>query len=1431
MATATQIQQLYIAYFNRPADPAGLAYWMKSTMSINAIAESFAAQTEYSSLYAGKTTVQVVNTIFNNLFGRDADTAGLLYWAGQINDGKTTLGNAAISILGGATGADAVVITSKTTAAESFTTSLDLTTEIVAYGSASAFGAAKAWLAGVTNAATLATAVSTKDGVIAGFSGNAVAGQTLSLTTNLDNLVGTSAADTFLANVVQNSLGEQTNQLATGDRIVGGAGTPVDTLEAVVQKASALNNTPSSAITPITTGVEKAMFTALSVNNNNLLSAEEIVNINAKSMTGLTHVGSVQSDASLFVQNLTTLTDDGKNRNTETITIRMDHTGNDKAADKESNMTVLFDNDYLLSNSSDTFKMTIDVVNNLPLKLNKAPLTDFETISFKVGGKTFVFTLTDALRNEKNTTSTSNEAYGKLVDAMNVALAAEFGAGKVVATAPTSKPSIFSIDFPASGSTPAITSGEVAGNYSPILITSSLELAKGPIEVNSSETSFNGANTENLGDSTTDVAPITSKIELFKVGRGAEGGSLVVGGMSTDLENKWDYSATALKEGVEKFVVKVIGDQTQMSSLSNLSSTNNTLQTVDVSWDTGSLADLIIGNHNTTGAIGTVNGANTTVNGVANVSSVQNLALKDVRTFAATNGNSKVVNPTTTLTNDVTVNAYLSDEVVAKYMDRAHSTTPTSAKFAYTTGAGNDVINMNISKTNLSESGNSAREDFTLAINAGDGNNKVVTQIGNGVGITADAWYTNQSIQKNLSITTGAGTDYVHVNGAGSWDIKTGGGNDVIYSDNSGRQVIDTNAAGTAKVESNATWVFNTSNQTQNTGMQPLYDLTSAAAVTATANKIANLEVTVSFRGIVAKAIVEGTDSATGAVVTDQSITQAIKKAINEDVYLKNLLSAADGTGRALVVTSLTDGVFSDADISVTMANGVAISSAQTTAGAAYLTAAQYTALGFTGGTANVGGRFDSAIAEDASTRSQESAVVTWNGMVASTAEVATVTWTAFAAAGTQTIGGMTITAVGAATAADVATVAGGGAVGGLSITTTSTTYTAAAAVGATNVFTATATNLGNVTNVTGSVTGVGNTAPSATVVDGVTSTQTIGGMTISNVNNAAVLANQVAQIAGGGAAIAGLTITTASTLFTAATAVGATNVFSSTTLLGNVADITGAAFTGAGNAVPTAVITQGVHNAIVGANSAQASTNVIDAGLGFDTVVASTAGGTGATTLAKGVITVADTVPQKDVVFNVSGGTTVVVDTADYVVSASGFILSGGAGTVAVLNTGIDGTAGNDTIDGTNVLAGLTIKGLAGNDTITASLLGGTVNGGAGADIITFASNTAADTLVFDSLVGADTIVGYNVTNDSISLSLAAFVATPVLAVGALNAANFVANATGLATAAGHNFIYNTTTGALSFDADGNGAGAAVLLATFTGIPALTAGEFTIIA
>ncbi len=58
-----------------------------------------------------------------------------------------------------------------------------------------------------------------------------------------------------------------------------------------------------------------------------------------------------------------------------------------------------------------------------------------------------------------------------------------------------------------------------------------------------------------------------------------------------------------------------------------------------------------------------------------------------------------------------------------------------------------------------------------------------------------------------------------------------------------------------------------------------------------------------------------------------------------------------------------------------------------------------------------------------------------------------------------------------------------------------------------------------------------------------------------------------------------------------------------------------------------------------------------------------------------------------------------------------------------------------------------------------------------------------------------------------------------------------FVQNDTGTATSLQHRIIYNTETGALSYDADGNKAGgiAAVHFATLTGAPNLSAADFEI--
>ena len=58
-ATATELQQLYIAYFGRAADPTGLDYWTTTGTSKKSFAATMHAQSEFASVKALDEAAQV----------------------------------------------------------------------------------------------------------------------------------------------------------------------------------------------------------------------------------------------------------------------------------------------------------------------------------------------------------------------------------------------------------------------------------------------------------------------------------------------------------------------------------------------------------------------------------------------------------------------------------------------------------------------------------------------------------------------------------------------------------------------------------------------------------------------------------------------------------------------------------------------------------------------------------------------------------------------------------------------------------------------------------------------------------------------------------------------------------------------------------------------------------------------------------------------------------------------------------------------------------------------------------------------------------------------------------------------------------------------------------------------------------------------------
>ena len=133
---------------------------------------------------------------------------------------------------------------------------------------------------------------------------------------------------------------------------------------------------------------------------------------------------------------------------------------------------------------------------------------------------------------------------------------------------------------------------------------------------------------------------------------------------------------------------------------------------------------------------------------------------------------------------------------------------------------------------------------------------------------------------------------------------------------------------------------------------------------------------------------------------------------------------------------------------------------------------------------------------------------------------------------------------------------------------------------------------------------------------------------------------------------------------------------------------------------------------------------------------------------------------------------------------------------------------------------------GNGGINKIVGNTGGNVINGRAGSDILT--GGAGADTFVFNSALGAtnvDTITDYNAVADTIQLDDAVFTA---LVAGALDAAAFRDGTRALD--ASDRIIYDTTNGALLYDADGNGAGLAVRFATLSTGLTLSEADFFVI-
>ena len=111
-----QVAEIYVATFMRAPDTAGLLYWSDHAgLNIEQIAESFFHQPETEAKYPDSMSPTVfVTTIYNNVFNRDPDPAGLEYWVDGLTNGSITKSEMIITVVNGAQGQDQRILDNKT---------------------------------------------------------------------------------------------------------------------------------------------------------------------------------------------------------------------------------------------------------------------------------------------------------------------------------------------------------------------------------------------------------------------------------------------------------------------------------------------------------------------------------------------------------------------------------------------------------------------------------------------------------------------------------------------------------------------------------------------------------------------------------------------------------------------------------------------------------------------------------------------------------------------------------------------------------------------------------------------------------------------------------------------------------------------------------------------------------------------------------------------------------------------------------------------------------------------------------------------------------------------------------------------------------------------------------------------------------------------
>lgn len=972
MAVATEYtkvaQELYLSYFGRPADStglanmtaalaaanaptdtAGLAVAYKTNAAVKQLMDSFGTSAESAALYPGS-TADFVKGVYLNLFNRAPDAEGGDYWAKQIDAGTLSKGAAAYNILTGAIdakGTDGLTVAKKVLVASNFTAAIDTKAEIEGYSGNAAAAEVRKLLSNVNSTTNEIVYQATVNSVLASLALGTTPGSTIRLTQQLDMLVGTDANDTFSGVIFDNS-----NTLQGGDEIIGGGGN--DTLRADV------GDSQRFAFRAKTEGVENVVISAQAIStdktDNNTTRTSE-VQIDAERMNGVTRFEDNNSRADLIIEDIRIL----DSQITKDITIAMVQTDPGNV-----DFGVLFDQHSLRAApvSASGATLRLQVMDTRASDLGQAQLKDqpYNGFLFSLDGKQ-IRVASQAIDQAQN--------YVELLAALKIAVSQtpglqnfEVTAGSTFTVADTST------GRPQTGVEIVLTNKGAGTITLPVGSGWVAEAAVPPIS---------GLHTAILlGNPTSVVSKITSTVILDDVGRGSNGGDLVIGGLSD--------GDTSTSQGVQRFEITV----ERTSRLQTINSTDNILEEVIFVNGVTKGAVFVNGNANLKAVAtgGTApNGGQVTLPGFGvdtplpgtdttngGLQHGDKYGFHDVRLIDAS-----------VMVGNVSLTAAITNRAVAKYINQVDTQSNSAADnvaFSYIGGTANDtmVVDLDAGVAGSRSQIVSGLEDFTFNLDGGTGNDALTLRMvpgvagGPGAGGAAQFWNSNQDLNNNVQINGGDGNDTIRKLGDGDTRITGGAGDDTIYSENTGATNLYTVAYGTNNLPqvpvapvpgapvvppfipgvgvgvapvgvlapTTAVWAFNTTNQDV---ALPVVDrfVGNMRSDVNDSYGLFNTKLNVTYKGITSTVDLANVNYRS----TDAQINQAIKAAINDNPVLNKLLVAVDGPAFSLAVMALTDGRHVVGDLSVGL---VAPTATLGTISAADIAAYQ-TAFGLTAGT------------------------------------------------------------------------------------------------------------------------------------------------------------------------------------------------------------------------------------------------------------------------------------------------------------------------------------------------------------------------------------------------------------------------------------------------------------------------------------------------